>query len=141
MTLYIVIIVLLSATALSGLYLIMGPSERRSGMTIKEEKITPIRAVGALPMIDEKDTGSDPSGAIEISALEAAAIADEPDLHDLAITAPEVRKEMEELGYKVTTTSIANNETVIDAFDDGRCYFPAPETPGFGDDLTPVDFQ
>ena len=67
------------------------------------------------------------------------------DITDISFEEPTIKQELEELGYRFTRTipptNTTNQQTVIDAFDDGRCYFPAPETPGLGDDLTPADNQ
>ena len=121
-----------------------GPVSQK-GIVIREDHITPRKAVKSLPVIDESDTGSMPSEGVGLSAVESTWIATEPDASEIATDNSALKQELEQLGYRFTQTAPCTNhsdqQTVIDAFDDGRCYFPAPETPGLGDDLTPADNQ
>ena len=114
-------------------------------IVIPEDHVTPRKAVKSLPVIDESDTGARPSEGADLSIIESTCIANEPDASEIAIENSALKQELEQLGYRFTQTVPATNntdqQTVIDAFDDGRCYFPAPETPGLGDDLTPADNQ
>ena len=121
------------------------PGVSQKDIVIPEDHIAPRKAVRSLPVIDESDRGTTPSEGAGLSAVESACIANEPDISDISFEEPAIKQELEELGYRFTRTipptNTTNQQTVIDAFDDGRCYFPAPETPGLGDDLTPADNQ
>ena len=129
-----------------GLYLNQGMFRvSQAEVVIPEEHVTPRKAVKSLPVIDESDTGAMPSEGAELSSLESACIANEIDVSDMSVQESSIKDELTQLGYRFTKTAQPSDnsdlQTVIDAFDDGRCFFPAPETPGLGDDLTPVDNQ
>lgn len=112
---------------------------------IPSDEVTPRKAVKSLPVMIEEDNGEDPSDSAELSPLESACIASDPDVSEISIEEDNIIHELTELGYRVEKAASSNKaleeNTVIDAFDDGRCFFPAPETSGLGDDFTPVENQ
>lgn len=146
MTFNIILIVVGLAVLCIGMYLNRS-CIRTSGKetVIQSDEFTPRKAVKSLPPIDLAENGKDPSGSVELSSLESVCIANEPDVSELSISDDDIKNELKELGYRIEKSAspsrILEGNTVIDAFDDGRYYFPAPETSGLGDDFTPADNQ
>lgn len=140
-----VLILAAIATAIAGGYLLAVP-KKETGRTVSipDHEMEVKQAVKDLPMIDEGDNGDEPSCNAELSHTEAVLLGSEPDYVSDALARPEGRAQLAELGYELAPeekTGPAELETMIDAFDDGRGFFPAPETPAMGDEFTPPDNQ
>lgn len=138
----IVLILAATAAAIAGVCLLAFPRRKAGGVAGTAEHAVEVRqAVRDLPVIDEEDTGSDPARNAALSQEEAVMIASEPDSVSEALATEEGRKRLAELGYEVEQPKDHDYETMMDAFEDGRGFFPAPETPWPGDESVPPELQ
>lgn len=137
----VLLIIMATAAAAAGVYLFVGKRKPVGvTVTIPDHELPVRKAVKPLPVIDETDTGRNPCATAELSPDEAALIGSEPDCLEGVLETTDRKKELAELGYVIAEPA-KDDETMIDPFEDGRCFFPAPETAVVEGELISTDNQ